>query len=258
MSGRLDIREEGGILRVILDNPARRNAMTLAMWEALGDLCADPPAARVVMLEGAGDRAFCAGADISEFEAVRATPEAIQRYDAAVARAEEGLSALPIPVIAKIRGACVGGGLGLAARCDMRIAGETARFGVTPAKLGLGYSFREVALIERLVGPAVAAEMLYTGRIMAADEAARAGLTNRVVPEAALDETAGTLAAAIAANAPLTIRAVKASLIAAGQDPAARDLDGIAEMVRACYASEDYAEGRRAFAEKRPPVFRGR
>jgi enoyl-CoA hydratase len=255
--GSVDARLDGDVLRVVFNNPARRNAMTLAMWTALGDLCADPPPARVMVLEGAGDRAFVSGADISEFETLRATPEAIARYDAAVERAEEGLSALPMPVIAKIRGACVGGGLGLAVRCDLRIAADTARLGVTPAKLGLGYGYREVALIERVVGPAAAADLLFTGRIVDAGEADRLRLVNRVVADAELDAVVDDLARVIAANAPLTVRALKASLVALGQDPAERNLDRIVDMVRACYESDDYREGRAAFIEKRAPRFRG-
>lgn len=256
VSGTLHIAVEGPIARLTFDNPGKHNAMTLAMWQALGDFCADPPAVRVVLLAGAGEKAFVSGADITEFALTRATPEQVAIYDAAVERAEAGLAALPMPTLAMIRGWCIGGGLGIAARCDMRIASDDARFAVTPARLGLGYAFHEVAGLHRVLGPALTADLLFTARQMDAAEAQRCGLVNRVTQPNTLAATATETASTIAANAPLTIRAIKAALVAC--DTTGAGTPEIAAMVQACYDSADYAEGRAAFAEKRQPHFQGR
>jgi enoyl-CoA hydratase len=181
----------------------------------------------------------------------------VARYNAAVARAEEALAALPMPSVAAIRGYCIGGGLSIALRCDLRLAASDARFAIPAARLGLGYGAEGVAVLARLVGPSVAADMLFTARRIGAEEALRTGLVNRVMPPedwaGAVDETAE----GIAGNAPLTLRAAKAALQDLARPEAARDPDRLAALVRACYDSADYREGQAAFAEKRAPVFRG-
>lgn len=252
--------DEGGMIASItLNNPDRLNAMRLGMWRALADICESlrDSKARVVVIAGAGTRAFSAGADISEFPRVRSTPEDVKVYNREVARALDALDALPMPVIAAIHGHCIGGGLEIALRCDLRLAAQTARFAFTPAKLGLAVGAEEVAALARIAGPAAAAELLYTAQPVIAERAERWGLANRVLPTDALEDETTRVAEAIAANAPLTLRAVKAGLEAFANpcDPAAAVR--AESLVQACYASADYREGQAAFAEKRRPNFQG-
>ncbi|MDA8126967.1 MAG: enoyl-CoA hydratase [Deltaproteobacteria bacterium] len=254
-------RTDGAVATVIFNNPERRNAMSLAMWlataEALEKLAADP-AVRVVVLTGAGDRAFVSGADISEFESERGKFEAIAAYNAAMDRVHLAQLNFGKPLIAMIRGYCLGGGLNLAAGCDLRIANETARFGIPAAKLGLGYGYAPMRRLLALVGPQFAQEILFTARQFDAEEALRMGLVNRVVPDAEIESCLRDLTATIAANAPLTIRAAKCIVREAMKDPAERDLAACDALVRQCFESDDYQEGRLAFLEKRRPVFTGK
>jgi enoyl-CoA hydratase/carnithine racemase len=258
---RLIAKVEGGIGWIIFNNPARHNAISLTMAEALGrvvDAFAADPAVRVVIVTGAGERAFVSGADISEFAEKRATAAAIAHYDGTAEETSHRLEVLGKPTIAMIRGYCIGGGLDLALRCDLRIAAEDARFGVPAAKLGLGYSFTEVRRLAALVGPSFAKEIFFTGRQFDAAEALQMGLVNRVVAVAALDRTVRDYAETIIGNAPLTIAATKRCVAEVLNDPEDRDLAGCQAMVDACFASADYVEGRTAFMQKRRPVFQGR
>jgi len=254
-------RVENGIGFVTFNNPERRNAVSLEMWRALGDILeafdADD-AVRVVVLTGAGGKAFVAGADISEFEAQRASSEQREAYGVVSGRGFSALSRCKKPVIAMIRGYCIGGGLLLALACDVRFATAASKFGVPAAKLGLGYDYPGVAALARLVGPARTADILYSARQLDADEALRSGLIEFVVDDAALEARVSEYAAAIANNAPLTIRAIKASLQAYARYTQRSDLADIEAQIRRCYDSEDYREGRRAFMEKRKPSFQGR
>ena len=254
-------RVEDGIGWVTFNNPERRNAVSLEMWQALGDIMqafeADD-AVRVVVLTGAGGKAFVAGADISEFEEQRASSEQRQSYGAISGRGYSALNRCTKPVIAMIRGYCIGGGLLIALAADVRFATPSSKFGVPAAKLGLGYDYPGVAGLARLVGPARTADILYSARQLDADEAARYGLIEFVVADAQLEQSVTEYAHSIAHNAPLTIRAVKASLQAYSRYTQRSDLAEVEEMVKRCYDSEDYREGRRAFMEKRSPEFRGR
>ena len=256
----LEAWSEGPIGWLRFNNPARRNAVTLAMWsaipEALAAFEADPEI-RVIVLHGAGNQAFVAGADISEFETQRGTPEAIARYDAIGARATAALTTTTKPTIAMIRGFCIGGGVGIAVSCDLRIADDRARFGVPAARLGLGYGLAGVKQLMDLVGPAATKDIFFTARHLEAPEALAIGLVNRVVPTAELEAATRATCALIAANAPLTMHAVK-RMVADLNTPRGADTAEAARLVAACFASDDYAEGRRAFMEKRKPVFRGR
>ncbi len=254
-------RREGAIGWLVLNNPARHNALSLVMYGAIERVIAAfaaDPQVRVIVVTGAGERAFVSGADISEFAEKRATPAQIAEYDALSERASVALEAVAKPTIAMIRGYCIGGGLDLALRTDLRIAAEDARFGVPAVRLGLGYGFSDVKRLVDIVGPAYAKEILYTGRQFTADEALAMGLVHRVRPVAALADGVAKLAETLAGNAPLTIRAMKRSIAEAVKDPEARDVAAATALVEACFDSADYVEGRRAFMEKRPPDFRGR
>ena len=257
---RILLRIADGIGRITFNQPAKRNAMSIAMWDGLShalDRCAEDAAVRVLVLEGAGDKAFVSGADISQFEANRSDADAQRDYDRITSAGRAKLLHVRKPVIAKIRGFCLGGGLGLAMAADLRIAAADAAFGIPAARLGLAYGFDMVRLLTSLVGPAHARMMLFSGERLDAAEAERIGLVNKVVPVEALEPTVAKLAATLAQNAPLTIRAAKLAVAAALQDAPDRDMAAVQGAIAACFDSADYREGRRAFMDKRPPRFEG-
>ena len=254
-------RREGAIAWMIFNNPQRRNALSMEMQEAipqiLGEFARDG-AVRIVVMAGAGDRAFVSGADISEFQERRSSPEAIKAYDRLMAEAAASYAALGKPLIAMIRGSCMGGGMLTAMQADLRIASEDAYFGVPAARLGLGYGLAGVKALIDLVGPAHTREILLTGRRFDAADALRMGLIDRVVPAAELEATVRDLASTIADNAPLTINLIRVAIREALKEKADRDYALIERLVADCFASDDYREGQRAFLEKRKPVFQGR
>jgi enoyl-CoA hydratase len=260
-SDKMLARKEGSVGYVIFNNPERRNAVSLEMWETtariLDDFSKDADI-RVVVLTGAGDKAFVSGADISRFENERANEEAIARYNQTVERANAAIYDYPKPTIAMIRGYCIGGGLGLALCCDLRIASDDSRFAVPAAKLGLGYPYQGLKKLVDVVGPSFAKEIFYTARQFDAEEARTMGLVNRVVPAAELAAYVRHYAETIGENAPLTIATAKFTVGEVVKDESKRDLAKVAAMVRQCFDSKDYIEGRRAFMEKRKPVFTGR
>ena len=252
---------DGHVATVTFNNPAKRNAFSADMRGALPGLLAaldDHGDVRVIVVTGAGDKAFASGADISEFGEQRTSPEARAEYDRAQAAVAAAWASLRKPVIAMIRGFCMGGGLVTALQADIRIASDDSQFGIPAARLGLGYGFNGVAALTGVVGAAATAEILFSARRFTSAEALRMGLVNQVVPDGTLRETVRDLANGIARNAPLTVAAAKAALRAAGQPADHRDLAAVEAMVEACFRSQDYLEGQRAFAEKRPPTFSGR
>jgi enoyl-CoA hydratase/carnithine racemase len=250
----LRLERAEGVATLVLDRPARRNAVTRAMWEALPPLLAGLAAdQRVAMLvlRGAGEH-FCGGADIGEFAESYASAAAAARSNAAIRAGVEALAGFPKPAMALIRGACVGGGVSLALACDLRIAGTEARFAITPAKLGLTYNLGDTARLVRAVGISRAKELLFTARTLGAEEALRIGLLDRVAaaPEAALDET---LAAMRALSRP-ALRGLKRMVeaVAAG---AREETPELAALFDDSFAGADFREGYAAFLEKRPPRF---
>lgn len=251
----------GAIGWMTFNNPERHNAVSLEMWEAAASILADfadDGDVRVIVVTGAGGKAFVSGADISEFEKERNTEEQRRAYSALSERVNEALTSMEKPVIAMINGFCLGGGLGTALTADIRIAADDAQFGIPAARMGLGYPFRGLKALVDLVGPACAKEIMFTARRFSAAEALGMGLINRVVPVAELEDTVREMASGIAQNAPLTVRASKAIIGEALKDAEARDMALCASLAEACMASEDYKEGRRAFMEKRKPAFVGR
>src|SRR3712207_3394970 len=245
-----------GIGWMIFNNPERHNAVSLDMWEAAIEVIADferDEAVRVIVVRGAGEKSFVSGADISKFNDERAEKEAVQRYDAATEGAYSSLRASSKPTIAMIQGYCIGGGANLAVSCDIRICSDTARFAIPAARLGLGYGYTRVRRLLDVIGPAFAKEIFFTARQFTAEEAMAMGLVNRVVPQAELEPYATDYARRIAENAPLTVGAIKRVVGEALKDPAERDLALCDRLVRECFESQDYAEGRRAFMEKRKP-----
>ncbi len=253
--------KDGAVGRIIFNNPARHNAVSLDMWQAVAQIMDDfeaDPGVRVIVVTGAGGKAFVSGADISEFKEKRANEEAAAAYSKVSEATRLKLHETLKPTIAMIRGYCIGGGLATAIGCDIRIAAEGSRFGIPAAKLGLGYAYDGIKKLIELVGPAYAREIFYTARQFSAEEALGMGLINRLVPSDELETYVKNYCDMIAANAPLTIRAAKQTVREALKDSGKRDMALCQRLVDECFASADYAEGRTAFMEKRRPVFTGR
>ena len=253
-------RTEGGVGYVVFNNPERHNAMSLEMWATMGrimDGFAKDDSLRCVVLTGAGGKAFVSGADISRFGAERSTEAAVAHYNDTVDKASAALHAYPKPTIAMIRGYCIGGGLGIAMCCDLRIATENSTFAVPAAKLGLGYGHTGVKRLLDVVGPSFTKEIFYTARQFKAEEAKVMGLVNRVLPDGELEDYVKKYAETIANNAPLTIKALKLVVGELLKDESKRDVAGMEGAVNTCFRSKDYIEGRDAFMEKRKPVFTG-
>lgn len=250
-----------GIGWVTFNNPARHNALALEMWQGIGDIFedfADSPDVRVVVLQGAGDKAFVSGADISEFDAKRSNAEQKATYAEIAGRANRWLARFEKPVIAKIRGYCIGGGLATALTADIRFATPDSTFGIPAAKLGLGYDYEGLAALGRLVGPARARDIMFSARFMKAQEAHAMGLVNFVVEDVDLEKEVIAYARRVAGNAPLTVGAAKAAIRAWERGGRDAEVEEVRRLVDACFDSDDYKEGRRAFKDKRTPDFHGR
>jgi enoyl-CoA hydratase len=254
-------RSEGPVGHIVFNNPAKLNAVSLDMWEAVHGLLtryAEDSAIRVVVVSGAGGKAFMSGADISKFESERANMEAQKRYDAISSRSYDLMYNFPKPTIAKVVGYCIGGGMNFAGCCDLRFCNEGARFGVPAAKLGLGYGYERIRRLAESIGLPKTLEVIYTGRQFSAQEALDMGFVQRVVADGELDSVVTETAGAVAQNAPLTIALAKASAREVGKPEGKRDLARLDAMTKACFDSQDYAEGRKAFMEKRKPKFHGK
>lgn len=256
------LEKDGPIGWIIFNNPERRNAVSQEMWQqmpaSIADLAADE-AIRVVVLRGAGDRAFVAGADISQFKERRRNMADEEEYRRISGRGQASLATLGKPLLAMIHGYCVGGGVGIAIACDIRIAAADARFGIPAARLGLGYHYHGMEKLMNLVGPSCTKEIFFTARTdWTAQDALRMGLINQVVPKAELEPFTRDYAAMIAQNAPLTLRSAKATVEQLQRPAAERDLTLLDKLIADCFNSQDYQEGVQAFSEKRRPRFQGR
>ena len=261
LSERIVAEKQGPIGWLTFNNPARRNAISIDMWEAIPkvlDRFEQDPEVRAIVLKGEGDKAFVSGADVSQYEKQRSSAEGIQYYEEIAGRVAERLQSCDKVIIAMIRGYCLGAGVNIALCSDLRIAAEDAKLGIPAAKLGLGYRAASLKNLVDIVGPAYAREVLITGRHFSAAEAKTMGLVHRVVPVAELESLVLEYCATISENAPLTIRASKRIIRELLKSGAAFDAEACAALVKACFESQDYIEGRRAFMEKRKPVFQGK
>lgn len=260
-TGRMIAEKDGAIGWMIFNNPERHNAISLDMWEAIPLLLDQFEAdsdVRVIVLKGAGDRAFVAGADISQFEDTRSSPERARHYEEVSGRAFDRLANADRPTIAMIDGYCIGGGLGIALSCDLRLAAEGSTFGIPAAKLGLAYGHAGTRQLVDIVGPAFAKEIFYTARQFDHEEARVMGLVNRVLPHGELNAHVRDTCAAIAANAPLTQMTAKRVIHEVLKPAGNFDATYCNTLIARCFASSDYVEGRTAFMEKRAPRFTGR
>jgi len=253
-------QKDGAVGTLIFNNPARHNAVSLEMWQACAEIMNDfsaDPAIRAIIITGAGEKAFVSGADISKFAEERSADSA-DVYNQAADAGYASVYNCPKPTIAMIRGYCVGGGMGLASCCDIRICTENSRFAVPAAKLGVGYRYPGVKRLLDIVGPSFTKEIFYTARQFDAEEARMMGFANRVVPNDKLESYVKDYATTIAGNAPLTITSIKSIVGEIAKDESDRDMAKCKAMVDKCFASGDYEEGRKAFMEKRKPVFTGK
>ena len=254
----LEIKD--GVGYVTFNNPEKHNAVSLEMWESLGEMMDQLEKdnnVRVVVLKGAGGKSFVSGADISKFDKDRSTKEQVLNYNAKTGKLYQRIEAFPKPTIAMIDGYCIGGGLNLAVCCDIRICSEKSQFAMPAAKLSLGYPFSSIKRLFDIMGPGMSKHFMFTAERILADEALSCGLVQKLVEDGNLEEFVNNYAEKIAGNAPLTIKAMKNIGIEILKNPNDRNLDECKKLAEACFDSNDYVEGRRAFMEKRKPNFKG-
>ena len=252
---------ETSTLHIRFNNPARHNALSVDMWEAVPALLAQAERdeqIRLVVFSGAGEKAFVSGADISQFEDQRAAREAVTRYESMAENALMSIADFSKPTMSCIRGFCIGGGVNVAISCDMRIASTDSVFSIPAARLGLGYRYSAMKNLVDLIGPGAAKDLFFTARKIGAEEAQSLGLITRICAPDDLPALLAEYTSALAANAPLTIQAAKAITAEILKPSPELDRARCQQLIRGCFESADYAEGRKAFMEKRKPVFTGK
>ena len=253
-------RIEEGVGYITFNNPDKHNAVSIEMWDALEkilDNFRNSNKIRVIVLNGAGGKSFVSGADISKFDKERSSKEAVLSYNKRTQKVYELLESFPKPTIAMIDGYCIGGGLNLAVCCDIRICSEKSKFAMPAAKLSLGYPFSSIKRLFDVMGPGMAKHFMFTAEKISATEALACGLVQKLISEDSIDSYVKDYALTIANNAPLTIKAMKQIGIEILKNPDERDLLLCEKLASACFDSEDYKEGRKAFMEKRNPNFKG-
>ena len=258
---RVMVRLDGSTLHIVFNHPARHNALSVDMWGAVPPLLEQAERderVRLVVFSGAGEKAFVSGADISQFEDQRAAAEAVKHYEALAEDALTGIHRFSKPTLACIRGWCIGGGLNVAIACDIRIAASDAVFAIPAARLGLGYRYSALKNLVDLIGVGAAKDLFYTARRIDAAEALRLGLVSRVSAPDALPALLAEYSGSIGENAPLTLFAAKAIVGEILKPSPELDAARCTQLILRCFESEDYAEGRRAFMDKRKPIFKGR
>jgi len=259
-SERIVARKDGAIGWLVFNNPAKHNAISMDMAEAVPAVMRgfeDDSEVRVIVVAGAGEKAFAAGSDISGFESVRADPQKNRHYNDVNERSYNAVYECTKPTVAMIRGYCIGGGLDFATSCDVRFCSDNAVFAVPAGKLGLGYGHEGILRFGRVIGYMRARDLFLSGRRLGAEEALRLGLVHRVISLGELEAETTAYAQSIADNAPLTLAAIKRAFLEYEKDPALRDLNRAQAMIDECFKSADYVEGRAAFAAKRNPQFKG-
>ena len=253
-------RVKDGVGYITFNNPEKHNAVSIEMWDALEQILdgfRSSKDIRVIVLNGAGGKAFVSGADISKFDKERSSKEAVLSYNKRTQKVYENLETFPKPTIAMINGYCIGGGLNLAVCCDIRICSEKSKFAMPAAKLSLGYPFSSIKRLFDVMGPGMAKHFMFTAEKISASEALACGLVQKLVSEDSIDSYVKDYALNIANNAPLTIKAMKQIGIEISKNSDERDLLLCEKLASACFDSEDYKEGRKAFMEKRKPNFQG-
>jgi len=253
-------RIEDGVGYITFNNPEKHNAVSIEMWDALEKILDEFRSSkdiRVIVLNGAGGKSFVSGADISKFDKERSSKEAVLSYNKRTQKVYELLDTFPKPTIAMIDGYCIGGGLNLAVCCDIRICSEKSKFAMPAAKLSLGYPFSSIKRLFDVMGPGMAKHFMFTAEKISASEALACGLVQKLVSEENIETYVRDYALTISHNAPLTIKAMKQIGIEILKNPDERDLLLCEQLASACFDSEDYKEGRKAFMEKRKPNFKG-
>ena len=253
-------RVEEGVGYITFNNPEKHNAVSIEMWDALEKILDEfrlSKDIRVIVLNGAGGKSFVSGADISKFDKERSSKEAVLSYNKRTQKVYELLETFPKPTIAMIDGYCIGGGLNLAVCCDIRICSEKSKFAMPAAKLSLGYPFSSIKRLFDVMGPGMAKHFMFTAEKISAGEALACGLVQKLVSEENIVTYVRDYALTISQNAPLTIKAMKQIGIEILKNPDERDLLLCEQLASACFDSEDYKEGRKAFMEKRKPNFKG-
>jgi enoyl-CoA hydratase len=257
----LIVQKKGAVGWITFNDPAKLNAMSYEMWAGLEPALSvfeHDDEVRVVVLTGAGSKAFVSGANISQFDQLRTAADAVAEYERVAEGAQNALFNFLKPTVARVKGYCVGGGLNLALCCDIRIASADSIFFLPAAKMGLGYRFSAIRNLVTAVGPANALDIFLSGRRFDAQEAQQKGLVQMTAPVASFDGVVEDYLEKVAANAPLTLRAGKHMIRQFQQLPANTDIEVMRQLMQQCFDSQDYAEGKRAFAEKRAPQFSGR